>query len=237
MSAKYKRILLKLSGEALVGSQGYGIDPEIVKDTAKQVKEIYSMGVDIGVVIGGGNIFRGLSDHAQNMDRVQADQMGMLATIINSIAIQNALELEGIETIIQSAIPMQSIAEPIIIRKALRHFEKGRIVIFGGGTGNPYFTTDTAAVLRAREINAEIIIKATKVDGVYDSDPVKNPDAKKFDTISYIDVLNKNLRVLDTTAISFCMENNLKIGVVNLLKVGHLQRFVKGEAIGSIVSE
>ncbi|MCK4981109.1 MAG: UMP kinase, partial [Candidatus Delongbacteria bacterium] len=142
MSAKYKRILLKLSGEALVGSQGYGIDPEIVKDTAKQVKEIYSMGVDIGVVIGGGNIFRGLSDHAQNMDRVQADQMGMLATIINSIAIQNALELEGIETIIQSAIPMQSIAEPIIIRKALRHFEKGRIVIFGGGTGNPYFTTD-----------------------------------------------------------------------------------------------
>ena len=237
MSAKYKRILLKLSGEALVGSQGYGIDPEIVKNTAKQVKEIYSMGVDIGIVIGGGNIFRGLSDHAQNMDRVQADQMGMLATIINSIAIQNALELEGIETIIQSAIPMQSIAEPIIIRKALRHFEKGRIVIFGGGTGNPYFTTDTAAVLRAREINAEIIIKATKVDGVYDSDPVKNPDAKKFDTISYIDVLNKNLRVLDTTAISFCMENNLKIGVVNLLKEGHLQRFVKGEAIGSIVSE
>ncbi|MCK5760309.1 MAG: UMP kinase [Candidatus Delongbacteria bacterium] len=237
MSAKYKRILLKLSGEALVGSQGYGIDPEVVKNTAKQVKEIYSMGVDIGIVIGGGNIFRGLSDHAQNMDRVQADQMGMLATIINSIAIQNALELEGIETIIQSAIPMQSIAEPIIIRKALRHFEKGRIVIFGGGTGNPYFTTDTAAVLRAREINAEIIIKATKVDGVYDSDPVKNPDAKKFDTISYIDVLNKNLRVLDTTAISFCMENNLKIGVVNLLKEGHLQKFIQGEKIGSIVSE
>ena len=236
MSAKYKRILLKLSGEALVGSQGYGIDPEVVKNTAKQVKEIYSMGVEIGIVIGGGNIFRGLSDHAKNMDRVQADQMGMLATIINSIAIQNALELEGIETIIQSAVPMQSIAEPIIIRKALRHFEKGRIVIFGGGTGNPYFTTDTAAVLRAREIGAEIIIKATKVDGVYDSDPVKNPDAIKFDTISYIDVLNKNLRVLDTTAISFCMENNLKIGVVNLLKEGHLQRFVKGEKIGSIVN-
>ncbi|MDA3886711.1 MAG: UMP kinase [Candidatus Delongbacteria bacterium] len=236
MSAKYKRILLKLSGEALVGSQGYGIDPEVVKNTAKQVKEIYNLGVEIGIVIGGGNIFRGLSDHAKNMDRVQADQMGMLATIINSIAIQNALELEGIETIIQSAVPMQSIAEPIIIRKALRHFEKGRIVIFGGGTGNPYFTTDTAAVLRAREIGAEIIIKATKVDGVYDSDPVKNPDAIKFDTISYIDVLNKNLRVLDTTAISFCMENNLKIGVVNLLKEGHLQRFVMGEKIGSIVN-
>lgn len=236
MSAKYKRILLKLSGEALVGNHGYGIDPEVMKNTAKQVQEIYNLGVDIGIVIGGGNIFRGLSDHAKNMDRVQADQMGMLATIINSIALQNALELEGIETIIQSAIPMQSIAEPIIIRKALRHFEKGRIVIFGGGTGNPYFTTDTAAVLRAREINAEIIIKATKVDGVYDSDPIKNPDAVKFDTISYIDVLNKNLRVLDTTAISFCMENNLKIGVVNLLKEGHLQRFVEGEKIGSIVN-
>ncbi|MBN2790763.1 MAG: UMP kinase [Candidatus Delongbacteria bacterium] len=237
MGAKYKRILLKLSGEALVGSQGYGIDPEVVKNTAQQVKKIYSLGVEIGIVIGGGNIFRGLSDHAKNMDRVQADQMGMLATIINSIAIQNALELEGIETIIQSAIPMQSIAEPIIIRKALRHFEKGRIVIFGGGTGNPYFTTDTAAVLRAREIGAEIIIKATKVDGVYDSDPVNNPDAKKFDTISYIDVLNKNLRVLDTTAISFCMENKLKIGVVNLLKNGDLQRFIMGDKVGSIVSE
>jgi len=233
--AKYKRILLKLSGEALVGNQGYGIDPEIVKNTAAEVKEIYKLGVQIGIVIGGGNIFRGLSAHAKNMDRVQADQMGMLATIINSIAIQNALELEGIETVIQSSIPMDSIAEPIVIRRAMRHFEKGRIVIFGGGTGNPYFTTDTAAVLRAREINAEIIIKATKVDGVYDSDPVKNPKAKKIDRISYIDVLNKNLRVLDTTAISFSMENKLRIGVVNLLKSGHLKRFVMGEKIGSIV--
>jgi len=233
--AKYKRILLKLSGEALVGSQGYGIDPEIVKNTAAEVKEIYKLGVQIGIVIGGGNIFRGLSAHAKNMDRVQADQMGMLATIINSIAIQNALELEGIETVIQSSIPMDSIAEPIVIRRAIRHFDKGRIVIFGGGTGNPYFTTDTAAVLRAREINAEIIIKATKVDGVYDSDPVKNPKAKKIDKISYIDVLNKNLRVLDTTAISFSMENKLRIGVVNLLKSGHLKRFVMGEKIGSIV--
>ncbi|MBU4485939.1 MAG: UMP kinase [Candidatus Delongbacteria bacterium] len=233
--AKYKRILLKLSGEALVGSQGYGIDPEVVKNTANEVKEIFNLGVQIGIVIGGGNIFRGLSAHAKNMDRVQADQMGMLATIINSIAIQNALELEGVETVIQSSIPMDSIAEPIVIRRAIRHFEKGRIVIFGGGTGNPYFTTDTAAVLRAREINAEVIIKATKVDGVYDSDPVKNPDAIKYDRISYIDVLNKNLRVLDTTAISFSMENKLKIGVVNLLKPGHLKRFVMGENIGSIV--
>ena len=234
--AKYKRILLKLSGEALVGSQGYGIDPDIVKKTVNEVKDIFKLGVQIGIVRGGGNIFRGLSENAKNMDRVQADQMGMLATIINSIAIQNALELEGIETVIQSSIPMDSIAEPIVIRRALRHFEKGRVVIFGGGTGNPYFTTDTAAVLRAREINAEIIIKATKVDGIYDSDPVKNPAAVKIDRISYIDVLNKNLRVLDTTAISFSMENKLIIGVVNILKPGHLKRFVTGENIGSIVN-
>lgn len=233
--AKYKRILLKLSGEALVGSQGYGIDPDIVKNTASEVKGIYGLGVQIGIVIGGGNIFRGLSENAKNMDRVQADQMGMLATIINSIAIQNALEIEGIETVIQSSIPMDSIAEPIVIRKALRHFEKKRVVIFGGGTGNPYFTTDTAAVLRAREINADIIIKATKVDGIYDCDPVKNPGAKQIEKISYIDVLNRNLRVLDTTAISFSMENNLRIGVVNLLKPGHLKRFVQGEKIGSVV--
>jgi len=234
--AKYKRILLKLSGEALVGDQGYGIDPVIVASTAKQVREIYDQGIEVGIVIGGGNIFRGLSDLAANMDRVQADQMGMLATIINSIAIQNALELLGVETIIQSAVPMSSISEGIVIRKAMRHFKKGRIVIFGGGTGNPYFTTDTAAALRAREIDAEIIIKATKVDGVYDSDPMKNPDAIKYDTISYIEVLNKGLRVMDTTAISFCMENNMPIGVVNLLKQGDLMKFINGEDIGTIVS-
>ena len=234
--AKYKRILLKLSGEALVGDQGYGIDPVIVASTAKQVKEIYDEGIEVGIVIGGGNIFRGLSDLAANMDRVQADQMGMLATIINSIAIQNALELLGVETIIQSAVPMSSISEGVVIRKAMRHFSKGRIVIFGGGTGNPYFTTDTAAALRAREIDAEIIIKATKVDGVYDSDPMKNPEAIKYDTISYIEVLNKGLRVMDTTAISFCMENNMPIGVVNLLKQGELMKFINGEKIGTIVS-
>ena len=233
--SKYKRILLKLSGEALVGDQGYGIDPAVVANTAKEVKAIYDMGVEVGIVIGGGNIFRGLSDNAKSMDRVQADQMGMLATIMNSIAVQNALELIGIETIIQSAIKMDSIAEPIVIRKALRHFQKGRIVIFGGGTGNPYFTTDTAAVLRAREIDADVVIKATKVDGIYDCDPVKNSEAKKFDTITYTDVLVKELKVMDSTAISFSKDNNLKIGVVNLLKDGELYKFIIGEKVGSIV--
>ncbi|HQO09144.1 MAG TPA: UMP kinase [Clostridiales bacterium] len=232
---KYKRILLKLSGEALVGGQGYGIDPEVVKYTAKEVKEIHDLGVETGIVIGGGNIFRGLSAHAKNMDRIEADYMGMLATVINSIALKNALNLEGLEAVVQSAIPMSQVTEPVIISKALNHFKKGRIVIFAGGTGNPYFTTDTAAALRAGEIKADIIIKATKVDGVYDSDPVKNPAAVKFDKISYIDVLNKNLRVLDTTAISFCMENKLKIGVCNLLKKGYLMKFLSGEQIGSIV--
>lgn len=233
--AKYKRILLKLSGEALVGEQGYGIDPEVLKNTAKEVKGIYDLGVQIGIVIGGGNIFRGLSENAKNMNRIEADYMGMLATIINSIAIRNALQTEGIEAVVQSAIPVSQVTEPVVISRAIKHFGKGKIVIFAGGTGNPYFTTDTAAALRAGEINADIIIKATKVDGVYDSDPVKNPKAVKFDSISYIEVLNKNLRVLDTTAISFCLENKLKIGVCNLLKPGHLKRFVLGEKTGSIV--
>lgn len=232
----YKRVLLKLSGEALVGGQGYGIDPQILKNTAAEVKSIYELGISIGIVIGGGNIFRGLSSNAKNMNRVQADQMGMLATVINSIAVQNALEQAGISSVIQSAITMNSIAETVDIKKAEKYFQKGKIVIFAGGTGNPYFTTDTAAVLRAREINADVMIKATKVDGVYDSDPVKNPDAEKIDRISYIDVLNKNLRVLDITAISFSMENSLKIGVVNLLKSGQLKSFVLGEGAGSVIS-
>ncbi|MBN1971663.1 MAG: UMP kinase [Candidatus Delongbacteria bacterium] len=232
---KYKRVLLKLSGEALAGEAGYGIDPDVMKKTAEEVKKVYNLGAEIGIVVGGGNIFRGLSEHAANMDRVQADQMGMLATIMNSIALQNALERAGIETIIQSAIQMDSIAEPIVTRKAIRHFSKGRVVIFAGGTGNPYFTTDTAATLRAREINADVIIKATKVDGIYDSDPMKNKDAIKFDEISYIEVLNRNLRVMDTTAISFCMENDMVIGVVNLLKDGELERFIRGEKTGSVV--
>ena len=234
--AVYKRILLKLSGEALVGDQGYGIDPAVLANTAAEVKSIYELGTGIGIVIGGGNIFRGLSSNAKNMNRVQADQMGMLATVINSIALQNALENAGISSVIQSAVTMSTIAEPVDIQKAEKYFRKGKVVIFAGGTGNPYFTTDTAAVLRAREINADVMIKATKVDGVYDSDPVKNPGAKKFENISYIDVLNKNLRVLDITAISFSMENSLKIGVVNLLKPGHLKNFVLGESTGSLIS-
>ncbi|MBN2856999.1 MAG: UMP kinase [Candidatus Delongbacteria bacterium] len=232
----YKRILLKLSGEALVGDRGYGIDSAVLANTADEVKSIYDLGISIGIVIGGGNIFRGLSSNAKNMNRVQADQMGMLATVINSIAIQNALEHAGISSVIQSAIAMNSIAEPVDIKRSGKYFADGKVVIFAGGTGNPYFTTDTAAVLRAREIDADVMIKATKVDGVYDSDPVKNPEAKKFDRISYIDVLNKNLRVLDITAISFSMENNLKIGVVNLLKPGHLKSFVLGENTGSLIS-
>jgi uridylate kinase len=233
--AVYKRILLKLSGEAMIGGQGYGIDPEVIKNTAIEVKNIHDLGTQIGIVIGGGNIFRGLSSNAKSMNRVQADQMGMLATVINSIAIQNALEAEGIRSVIQSTITTEAVSETVNIRKAISHLEKGKIVIFAGGTGNPYFTTDTAAVLRGAEIKADIVIKATKVDGVYDSDPVKNPDAAKFDNISYIDVLNRNLRVLDSTAITFCMENGLKIGVCNLLKKGHLKEFVTGGKVGSIV--
>ena len=232
----YNRVLLKLSGEALVGDQGYGIDPVVLANTAAEVKSIYELGTEIGIVIGGGNIFRGLSSNAKNMNRVQADQMGMLATVINSIAIQNALEHVGITSVVQSAIPMSSIAQPIDIKKAEESFHEGKIVIFAGGTGNPYFTTDTAAVLRAREINADIMIKATKVDGIYDSDPVKNPGAKKFESISYIEVLNKNLRVLDVTATSFSLENSLKIGVVNILKSGHLKSFILGEGTGSVIS-
>lgn len=234
-TTKYKRILLKLSGEALVGDQGYGIDPKVVESTVREIKSLYELGIQIGIVIGGGNIFRGLSSNAKDMDRVQADQMGMLATVINSIAIQNALERNGIEAIIQSAIPMDSIAERLVIRKSKIHFERGRVVIFAAGTGNPYFTTDTAAVLRAREIDAEIVIKATKVDGIYDSDPVKNPDAKKYETISYLDVLKDELKVMDSTAISFSKDNDLKIGVVNLLKPGKLKEFICGMNVGSIV--
>jgi len=232
----YKRVLLKLSGEAMIGDLGYGIDPQVVAYTANEIKEIYDLGVEIGIVIGGGNIFRGMSSLAKNMNRVQADQMGMLATVMNSIAIQNALENVGIKAVIQSAMPMETVAEPVIIKKANTHFAKGKVVIFAAGTGNPYFTTDTAAVLRAREIDADIVIKATKVDGIYDSDPKKNPSAVKYDTISYMDVLNQNLQVMDLTAISFSKENNLKIGVVNLLQKGHLKEFITGCKTGSIVS-
>src|SRR5690554_2066838 len=206
---KYKRILLKLSGEALMGDQQYGIDQNRLKEYAQEIKAAVDLGVEVAIVIGAGNIFRGVAGAAQGMDRVQGDYMGMLATVINSMALQGALEQEGVYTRLQSAIHMEEVAEPYIKRRATRHLEKGRVVIFGAGTGNPYFTTDTAATLRAIEIDADVILKATNVDGVYDCDPRTNPDARRFERLTYLDVLSKNLRVMDSTAISLCMENDL----------------------------
>ena len=233
----YKRILLKLSGEALAGKQGTGINTAVLKQIAKDIADAHKTGVEIGLVIGGGNIFRGVAASAEGMDRSSSDYMGMLATVINSLAVQDALEKAGVPTRVQSAIAMAEVAEPYIRRRALRHLEKGRLVIFGGGTGNPYFTTDTAASLRAMEINAEIIMKATKVDGIYDKDPVKNPDAKKFEKISYIDVLNKGLQVMDSTAISLCMDNKLPIMTFDLTIPGNILKAVTGEKIGTVVHE
>lgn len=235
MSSKYKRILLKLSGEALAGSQGHGISTPVIKQIAQDVAEAYKTGVQIGLVIGGGNIFRGIAASAEGMDRASSDYMGMLATCINALALQDALEKEGIPTRVQSAIEMAEIAEPYIRRRAIRHLEKGRIVIFGAGTGNPYFTTDTAASLRAMEINAEILMKATKVDGIYDKDPKKHPDAKKFDEIKYMDVLTKGLEVMDSTAISLCRDNKLPILTFDLGLRGNILKAVRGENIGTIV--
>jgi len=235
LEVKYKRILLKLSGEALMGNQSFGIDSNILKNFALEVKEVWELGVEIGIVIGGGNIFRGIQAAAHGFHKVSGDYMGMLATVINSIAFQNALEREGIPTRLQTAIKMEQIAEPMIRRRAIRHLEKNRVVLFGAGTGNPYFTTDTAAVLRAIEIEANIIIKGTRVDGVYDSDPEKNPDAKFFEEISYHDVLEKNLRVMDHTAITLCQENKLPIRVININKRGNLKRVVLGEMLGTVV--
>ncbi len=231
----FKRILLKLSGEALAGKTGTGINTAVIKQIAQDIAVAYKTGVQIGLVIGGGNIFRGIAASADGMDRASSDYMGMLATMINSLALQDALEKEGVPTRVQSAIAMAEIAEPYIRRKAIRHLEKGRIVIFGAGTGNPYFTTDTAASLRAMEINAEIIMKATKVDGIYDKDPVKNSDAKKFSQISYIEVLNKGLQVMDSTAISLCMDNKLPIMTFDLMKPGNILRAILGEDIGTVV--
>lgn len=235
MNLKYKRILLKLSGEALMGEQNYGIDGDVVKFIAKEIKDVYDMGVSIGIVVGGGNIFRGVSESAKDMDRVSADYMGMLATVINSLALQNALENIGVPTRVQTAIEMRQVAEPYIRRRAMRHLEKGRVVIFGAGTGNPYFTTDTTATLRASEINAEVVLKATKVDGVYTADPKKDANAVKFDTVTYLDVLNRNLKVMDSTAISMCMDNKIPIIVFDLYGEGNLKRIVCGEKIGTIV--
>ena len=235
--AVYKRILLKLSGEALLGKQSSGVDPEVANFIAEEIKSLTDLQVQICIVVGGGNIFRGLEASSKGMDRTSADYMGMLATVINSLALQSALEMRGIFTRVQSSIEMHEIAEPFIQRRAIRHLEKGRIVIFAGGTGNPYFTTDTAASLRAMEINADVIMKATKVDGVYDSDPVKNKAAVMYDKISYIDVLSKNLKVMDATAISLCRDNKLPILVFNMQKKGNIRRAICGEKIGTYVGD
>ena len=231
----YKRVLLKLSGEALAGNAGYGIDPRVVNDLAEQIATIVHGGVQLAVVVGGGNIFRGLSASAEGMDRAQADYMGMLATVMNALALQDAFERHGVETRVQSAITMQQVCESYIRRRAIGHLEKGRVVILAAGTGNPYFTTDTTAALRACELDAEILMKATKVDGVYDSDPMKNPDAVKFDKLSYMDVLNKGLHVMDTTATSLCMDNNMRMMVFNLAAEGNIERALCGENVGTIV--
>ena len=231
----YKKILLKLSGEALMGDQEFGISSDVITSYAKQIKEIVDLGVEVSIVIGGGNIFRGISGAAQGVDRVTGDHMGMLATVINSLALQNSIEKLGVPTRVQTAIEMPKVAEPFIKRRAQRHLEKGRVVIFGAGTGNPYFTTDTAAALRAIEMETDVVIKATKVDGIYDKDPVKYPDAKKYETVTYNEVLAKDLKVMDATAISLCRENKLPIIVFNSLSEGNLKRVVMGEHIGTTV--
>ncbi len=234
---KYNRILLKLSGEALMGDKQFGIDPNVLKQYSIEIKSIHDLGVKIGIVIGGGNIYRGVSESSDNIDKVTGDHMGMLATLINALALQSALEHEGLLTRLISAIRMEVIAEPFIRRRAVRHLEKDRIVIFGAGTGNPYFTTDTAAALRAVEIEADVIIKGTRVDGVYDSDPEKNPAAIRFPEITYMDVLKKNLNVMDMTAITLCRENKLPILVFNMNTPGNLKRLMMGEEIGTTVTE
>jgi uridylate kinase len=231
----YRRVLLKLSGEALAGDQGYGIDPQVISSIALQVAEVVAAGAELALVIGGGNIFRGVAASSKGMDRASADYMGMLATMINSLAMQDALEKVGVNTRVQSAIAMQEVAEPYIRRRAMRHLEKGRVVIFGAGTGNPFFTTDTAASLRAMEIGAEVILKATKVDGVYSADPKKDPAAVKYSKLTYIEVLKKGLQVMDATAASLCMDNNLPIIVFDVTTNGNIKKVICGEEIGTIV--
>ena len=233
--AKYKRIVLKLSGEALMGDQGFGISPDVIKYVAAEVRKVYDLGVETAIVVGGGNIFRGVKASSYGMDRASADHMGMLATVINSLALQDALEKNGIPTRVQSAITMNEVAEPFILRKAVRHLEKGRVVIFAAGTGNPYFTTDTGAVLRAQEIHAELLLMATKVDGVYDSDPKINPNAVKFDELTYMDVISKELKVMDATSTTLCKDNNIPIVVFSMDIPGNITKAAKGEEIGTIV--
>lgn len=236
MNTTYKRILLKLSGEALMGEQDFGINAKVLKTFANEVFEVWKQGVQIGIVIGGGNIFRGVEAPEMGIPKVSGDYMGMLATVINSMAFQNALESFGVPTRLQTAIKMEQIAEPLIRRRAIRHLEKGRVVIFGAGTGNPYFTTDTAAVLRAIEIQAEVILKGTRVDGVYDSDPEKNPNAVMYKTVSYDEVIEKNLKVMDQTAFTLCKENNLPIRVFNINNTGNLMKLLTGEDLGTVIS-
>jgi uridylate kinase len=236
-SPAHRRILLKLSGESLLGDKSFGIDRKFTDYLAGEIKQAHEMGVQVSAVVGGGNIFRGVSDTAQGMDRVSADYMGMLATVINGVALQDALERAGVYTRVMSAIEMREVAEPFIRRRAIRHLEKGRVVIFAGGTGNPYFSTDTAAALRAMEIKAEIILKGTKVDGIYDSDPMDNPKAKMFQRLTYFEVLQRGLKVMDTTAISLCMENRLPIIVYNLKKKGSLKQILMGRKVGTMVEE
>ena len=231
----FQRILLKLSGEALVGDMEYGISPTVVQKVALEVKEVRDLGVEVGIVIGGGNIYRGVAASARGMDRASADHMGMLATVINSLALQDALEKIGIFTRVMSAVEIRQVAEPYIRRRAVRHLEKGRVVIFAGGTGNPYFTTDTAAALRAMEVKAQVILKATRVDGVYDTDPLIHKKAKKFEKLSYIEVLQRGLKIMDAPAISLCMDNHLPIIVFNLTEKGNIKRVVLGQKIGTII--
>ncbi len=232
---KYKRIMLKLSGEALMGSKSYGIDADVISDIAEEIKEAHQMGTEVAVVIGGGNIFRGIEASAKGMDRATADYIGMLATVLNALTLQDALEKKGVYTRVISAIEMKELCEPYIRRRAVRHLEKGRVVIFAAGTGNPYFTTDTAASLRAMEIHAEVILKATKVDGVYDRDPVKDPSAKKYDELTYLDVLKMGLKVMDATAVTLCMDNRLPIIVFSIKEKGNILKILRGEKVGTLV--
>jgi uridylate kinase len=233
----YKRVLLKLSGEALLGEKTFGIDRDLTDYLATEIRGVHELALEIAIVVGGGNIFRGVSDNAAGMDRVSADHMGMLATVVNALSLQDSLERAGVFTRVLSAIEMREVCEPFIRRRAIRHMEKGRVVIFAAGTGNPYFSTDTAAALRAMEVKAEIILKATKVDGIYDADPLKNPKARRFERLTYLEVLQKGLRVMDTTAISLCMDNHLPIIVYDLKRQGNLRRIVQGEPIGTLVKE
>jgi uridylate kinase len=236
LTPKYRRILIKLSGEALGDQSGCGINPEAIHEMARQIREVRELGVDVVIVVGGGNIFRGLQGSEKGIERATGDYMGMLGTVINALALQDALEKQGVPTRVQSAIAMSQVAEPFIRRRAVRHLEKGRVVIFGGGTGNPYFSTDTTAALRAAEVGADVILKATKVDGIYDSDPKKNPKARRFENISYLEALQKQLKVMDSTAFSLCMDNKMPIIVFNMFQHENLARVVRGEKVGTLVN-